>query len=132
MSRLFLILFLLLPDSLETFAQDNQYALPSLEDENGLPGEGKLRRYNGYVATWQRLRSQWATQVKNDQQAVVFLGDSITQGMDTLFRGHFEGMKLANRGIGGDTTRGMLIRLEEDVLALNPIGGRDPDGNQRY
>ena len=29
-------------------------------------------------------------------------------------------MKLANRGIGGDTTRGMLIRLQEDVLALNP------------
>jgi lysophospholipase L1-like esterase len=29
-------------------------------------------------------------------------------------------MKLANRGIGGDTTRGMLIRLKEDVLSLNP------------
>jgi hypothetical protein len=29
-------------------------------------------------------------------------------------------MKLANRGIGGDTTRGMLIRLQEDVLSLNP------------
>ena len=29
-------------------------------------------------------------------------------------------MKLANRGICGDTTRGMLIRLKEDVLSLNP------------
>ncbi|MCA9045938.1 MAG: DUF1080 domain-containing protein, partial [Planctomycetaceae bacterium] len=27
-----------------------------------------------------------------------------------------------NRGISGDTTRGMLIRLEEDVLSLNPSG----------
>jgi lysophospholipase L1-like esterase len=29
-------------------------------------------------------------------------------------------MKIANRGISGDTTRGMLIRLEADVLALQP------------
>ena len=29
-------------------------------------------------------------------------------------------MKAANRGISGDTTRGMLIRLQEDVLALKP------------
>lgn len=29
-------------------------------------------------------------------------------------------MKVANRGISGDTTRGMLIRLEKDVLSLNP------------
>ena len=29
-------------------------------------------------------------------------------------------MKVANRGISGDTTRGVLLRLEEDVLALHP------------
>ena len=29
-------------------------------------------------------------------------------------------MKVANRGISGDTTRGVLIRLEDDVLSLNP------------
>ena len=34
--------------------------------------------------------------------------------------GAFGGMKVANRGISGDTTRGMLIRLNEDVLSLNP------------
>ncbi len=28
--------------------------------------------------------------------------------------------KVANRGIGGDTTRGMLLRLEDDVLSLQP------------
>jgi hypothetical protein len=31
-------------------------------------------------------------------------------------------MKVANRGISGDTTRGMLIRMEEDVLDLEPAG----------
>ena len=32
----------------------------------------------------------------------------------------FDGARVANRGISGDTSRGMLIRLEEDVLSLNP------------
>ena len=31
-------------------------------------------------------------------------------------------LKLANRGISGDTTRGLLARLDDDVLALNPRG----------
>lgn len=98
-------------------AQD-PFALP--KSEEGLPGEGKLRRYDGYVKTWARLRRQWSQQVEQDQNAVVFLGDSITQGWGPKFRGQFAGVKLANRGIGGDTTRGMLIRLKEDVLSLNP------------
>jgi len=96
----------------------DRFALP--KSEEGLPGEGKLRRYNGYVKTWASRRAAWSKQVKQDQKAVVFLGDSITQGWGAKFRGNFAGMKLANRGIGGDTTRGMLIRLQEDVLSLNP------------
>jgi lysophospholipase L1-like esterase len=32
----------------------------------------------------------------------------------------FPGVKIANRGISGDTTRGLLIRLQEDVLVLQP------------
>lgn len=89
-------------------------------EEAGLPGEGALRRYEGYVKRWQQARTEWATQVQQDQGAVVFLGDSITQGWGVDFKKAFPGMKLANRGIGGDTTRGMLLRLEEDVLSLNP------------
>ncbi len=89
-------------------------------DETKLPGEGKLRRYERYVNYWHEARSKWATQIQQDQKAVVFLGDSITQGWGENFKGKFSGMKLANRGIGGDTTRGMLIRLQEDVLSLNP------------
>lgn len=95
-----------------------KYALP--ESEEGLPGAGALRRYEGYVTRWPEFRAKWATQVEADQKAVVFLGDSITQGWGTSLPKRFPGMKAANRGIGGDTTRGMLIRLREDVLALNP------------
>ncbi|MBI5773599.1 MAG: DUF1080 domain-containing protein [Verrucomicrobia bacterium] len=98
--------------------QTNSKALPA--DESGLPGEGALRRYDAYVKRWQESRTAWAQRVQADQKAVVFLGDSITQGWGADFKGKFPGMKLANRGIGGDTTRGMLIRLAEDVLDLNP------------
>ena len=120
MKRVLSILFLILFPTIITMGQDSQFALPSIEAEKDLPGEGTLRRYAGYVNTWQRLRSQWATEIQKDQNAVVILGDSITQGWPPNFRGSFAGMKLANRGIGGDTTRGMLIRLEQDVLSLNP------------
>lgn len=101
-----------------TVTAANRFALP--ESEEGLPGEGELRRYEGYVKRWPVLRRQWSEEVKEKQGAVVFLGDSITQSWGPDFKGAFEGMNLANRGIGGDTTRGMLIRLEEDVLSLNP------------
>jgi lysophospholipase L1-like esterase len=101
-------------------ADPAHYALPAAEAEAKLPGEGALRRYEGYVKRWNSIRPQWATEVAKDQGAVVFFGDSITQGWGTDFRKAFDGMKLANRGIGGDTTRGMLLRLQEDVLALNP------------
>jgi lysophospholipase L1-like esterase len=52
----------------------------------------------------------------------VFLGDSITQGWGDDMGGSFAGVIVANRGISGDTTRGLLIRLDQDVLALNPDG----------
>ncbi len=101
-------------------AEPAHYALPAPEAEATLPGEGALRRYDGYVRRWNTVRPQWAADVAKDQGAVVFLGDSITQGWGPDFKQAFEGMKLANRGIGGDTTRGMLIRLQEDVLTLRP------------
>ena len=97
-----------------------QYALPAVSAEGSLPGEGALRRYDGYVKRWNTIRPQWAKDAAKDQGAIVFLGDSITQGWGTDFKKAFDGLKLANRGIGGDTTRGMLLRLQEDVLSLNP------------
>jgi len=116
--RHLLSLFLL---SLSLVAADPaHYALPAQEAETSLPGEGALRRYDGYVKRWNTIRPQWATEIAKDQGAVVFLGDSITQGWGADFKKSFDGMKLANRGIGGDTTRGMLLRLQEDVLSLHP------------
>lgn len=105
------------------YAQDasaDRFQIPSTDD--GIPGAGPIRRYDWFRNLWQQRRSQWAQQVQADQQAVVFFGDSITQGWGDDFGNRFAGMKKANRGISGDTTRGMLLRLQEDVLALNPSG----------
>ncbi|MBT5845464.1 MAG: DUF1080 domain-containing protein, partial [Verrucomicrobiales bacterium] len=98
----------------------SKFAIPA--NDEGLPGEGPIRRYQWFQNLWEKKRTGWAKQVKQDQGALVFLGDSITQGWGDNFRGHFKGVKVANRGISGDTTRGVLIRLKEDVLSLNPKG----------
>jgi len=94
------------------------FELPATDD--GLPGAGPIRRYDWFKKLWRERRTVWAGRVEQDQQAIVFLGDSITQGWHDDFDGLFPELKTANRGISGDTTRGVLIRLKEDVLALNP------------
>jgi lysophospholipase L1-like esterase len=98
--------------------ETDRFALPSSDD--GLPGAGPIRRYDWFQRLWRERRSAWAREVEQDQGAVVFLGDSITQGWGGGLGAAFPGVKVANRGISGDTTRGVLIRLAEDVLAAKP------------
>ena len=92
------------------------------DTDAGLPGAGPIRRYDWFRKLWQQRRSAWAQRVAQDQNALVFLGDSITQGWGDDLGGSFPGVKVANRGISGDTTRGVLIRVQEDVLVLHPSG----------
>jgi lysophospholipase L1-like esterase/dienelactone hydrolase len=96
----------------------SQFELPPTDD--GLPGAGPIRRYDWFKQTWKERRTAWGGSRAADQGAVVFLGDSITQGWEKDLPAVFPGMKIANRGINGDTTRGVLIRLQDDVLAVNP------------
>lgn len=96
-----------------------RWEIPATDD--GLPGEGPIRRYDWFRKLWAERRAAWAGRVEADRGSVVFLGDSITQGWgDIPGGGLFEGVKAVNRGISGDTTRGVLIRMEEDVLAVQP------------
>jgi lysophospholipase L1-like esterase len=97
---------------------DAQFDIPKTDE--GLPGAGPLRRYDWFRDLWRSKRSTWHKRTSDDAGAVVFLGDSITQGAGDDFTGAFGKLKVANRGISGDTTRGMLIRLADDVLALKP------------
>ena len=99
---------------------DSKFQIPATDD--GLPGAGPIRRYEWFQKLWAERRSKWAADAAKDQGAVVFLGDSITQGWGDDMSGAFAPAKVANRGISGDTTRGVLIRLKDDVLALKPSG----------
>jgi lysophospholipase L1-like esterase len=84
-----------------------------------LPGKGPMQTWAGFPKVWAQRHAQWMKTAEQDRGAVVFLGDSITQGWNSLAQ-DFPNLKVANRGIGGDTTRGVLYRLEADVLDLKP------------
>jgi lysophospholipase L1-like esterase len=83
------------------------------------PGEGPVQPGIWFRSLWKNRRSEWGKAKDADRGAVVFLGDSITQGWGTLAQ-DFPGLKVANRGISGDTTRGIRFRLKEDVIDLQP------------
>lgn len=89
------------------------------KDPSLLPGKGPAATWNGLPKLWAQRHALWARTADQDKGAVVFLGDSITQGWYTLANA-FPNIKVANRGIGGDTTRGVWYRLKADVLDLDP------------
>ena len=84
-----------------------------------LPGKGPIPSWKGFYPLWTKRRAEFMRHSDQDKGAVVFLGDSITQGWNSL-KQDFPDLKIANRGIGGDTTRGVWFRLQEDVLDLKP------------
>ncbi len=99
---------------------------------NLCPGEGPMQSGIWFRPLWETRREQWAKDASADQGAVVFFGDSITQGWKSLAT-DFPNFKVANRGISGDTTRGLRTRIQGDVLDLHPkavamlIGTNDLD-----
>ncbi|KAB2671407.1 MAG: DUF1080 domain-containing protein [Verrucomicrobia bacterium] len=101
-------------------APDSRFQIPATDE--GLPGAGPIRRLEWFRNLWVQRRAGWAARQELDRHSLVFLGDSITQGWGDAMGGNFPGVKVANRGISGDTSRGMLVRLEEDVLSLQPTG----------
>ncbi|KAA5539615.1 DUF1080 domain-containing protein [Roseiconus nitratireducens] len=96
---------------------EERFVIP---DDAALPGEGPMRRYDWFQNVWRNRRTTFQANRDAKQGAVVFLGDSITQGWGDDFRGALPSVSKANRGISGDTTRGMLSRLDQDVLQLDP------------
>src|SRR6266853_3477481 len=54
------------------------FQIPATDD--GLPGAGPIRRQDWFHKLWAERRSGWAKRIQQDQNAFVFLGDSITQG----------------------------------------------------
>ena len=99
---------------------------------NQCPGAGPMQSGLWFRKLWETRRGEWDKAKDADQGAVVFFGDSITQGWGSLAH-DFPKLKVANRGISGDTTRGLLTRIQGDVLDVHPravsmlIGTNDLD-----
>jgi len=55
-----------------------------------------------------------------DEERVVFMGNSITEGWSQANPSFFENKSYINRGIGGQTTPQMVLRFRQDVIALGP------------
>lgn len=89
--------------------------LPDAKDEAAWPGTGPIRVFGWMI---DNRNSFWKNRDK-DQGTVVFVGDSLTAGWKDLATA-FPNLKVANRGVGGDVSRGLLFRFKEDVLALKP------------
>lgn len=88
--------------------------------ENGpKPGVGPFNcQWSGFAAHRADRLAHFQKHQADERGAIVFLGDSITEQWN--LPGSFPGVKVANRGIAGDTTRGMFCRLQENVLDLQP------------
>lgn len=75
------------------------------------------RRRNTYQSTYHQMRKQMFEQMPNSETEIIFIGDSLTdQGEWAELLGN---NNIRNRGISGDTTDGVLNRLNE-ITASQP------------
>jgi lysophospholipase L1-like esterase len=98
-------------------AQDGPTPYPAPTDEGAWAGVGPIR-----VFGWMVDNRKWFwTQREKEQGSVVFVGDSLTGNwkIDDMKKAFLK-LKIANCGIGGDVSRGVLFRFKEDVLDLKP------------
>jgi lysophospholipase L1-like esterase len=84
---------------------------------------GAIQRLASQLDDWNQLGQFYAAneELKKqpfDPKRVVFMGDSITIGWH--LEESFPGKPYVNRGIGGQTTPQMLVRMFPDVIGLKP------------
>ena len=79
------------------------------------PGVGVIRVFDFMTENRQAF---WRARARA-RNSIVFAGDSLTASWRSLAQ-DFPDDRVANRGIGGDVSRGLLFRFDEDVLTLDP------------
>jgi lysophospholipase L1-like esterase len=92
------------------------------KDKPWVPGWGF---YPQYPQAWQTMLKEQLTRAKRGNINVVFIGDSITQGWGgdgkAVWEKRFAPLGAANFGIGGDSTRQVLWRIDHGLLdGLSP------------
>lgn len=89
------------------------------------PSEAGWGFYKGWAPGWAGLHQKLLARTAQGGVDVMFLGDSLTMLWDkegkTVWDARFAPLKAANYGIGGDSTRQVIWRLENGELDnLNP------------
>jgi lysophospholipase L1-like esterase len=91
--------------------------IPLFEKPPEQSSDRNKRRQNTYFSPYYQMRLNIFQSLPNSQDEIIFLGDSLTdQGEWQEF---FNNIKIKNRGINGDTTEGILYRIDE-ILASKP------------
>ena len=108
------LLFLAAASPVSRAFADGPTPFPDPQDGGAWPGQGPIRVFP-YMDD--NRKGFWEMRSKA-QGAVVFVGDSLIAGYNV--RAAFPDLPVANRGIGGDVSRGLLFRLKEDVIELSP------------
>lgn len=93
------------------------------------PGEYSLRDFAAKImvqlddfAELDRYRGENQTERSRtpDGQAVILMGDSITEFWEADLLPDVDGVRLINRGVAGQNSSVMLLRFHADVIGLNP------------
>ena len=69
---------------------------------------------------YKKLNSEIDLPSRNENR-IVFMGNSITEGWGQLYPEYFSKKSFINRGISGQTTPQMLIRFIPDVIDFKPV-----------
>jgi len=117
-----ILLLLSLVFSIDLIAA-SKYAIPATDD--GLSGAGPIRRYQWFNNLWERKRTGWAKRVKQDQAALVFQGDSTTQGWNEI-------VAFVKAGVAHCTCNGEVLNAEFKVPATDPIGLEGDHSQMEY
>lgn len=83
------------------------------------PTDGKWDRQADFGWTCRYRADNLKLTTARTPVPVVFMGDSITEAWALVDKGFFDGGRV-DRGISGQTTPQMLLRFDQDVLALKP------------
>ena len=100
---------------LATNASAQYTPYPPATDEAAWPGRGVIRAFDFMHG----IRQKHLASNADDDHAIVFVGDSLTENFKEI-QARFAPLKVANRGLGGDTSRGVLFRFPLEVIPCKP------------
>lgn len=115
MKRVFCILFLAALGTANAFGQAPAAAKASEKPKVRPPWELEW----AYLSKYRDADAQLEAPRANENR-VVFMGDSITEGWAGTDPRFFDATHYVDRGISGQTTSQMLVRFRQDVIGLKP------------